>query len=227
MDQVKTDKNTTQTTSFDRLRFHCLEKTGRKESMGKFEIAAIVGGIAILFFYSQFESPAPGIQSGPSSASAQGPNKNTPPATGAGEIYGQQVQQIFDAVSLRAIDGDSLEAVMSDGTSREIRLASIDAPERNQNSGRDAQTHLAALVKGQAARIFQTDTDRYDRAVSFVLTGGTGTDVNATMVSDGFAWHATEFSNDPSLAEFERQAKAARRGLWSQPSPIAPWDYRK
>jgi len=195
--------------------------------MGKFEVAVIVGGIAILFFYSQFEPPAPVFQSGPSSQPVQGPYINTPPAAGAGEIYGQQVQQVFDAVSLRAIDGDSLEAVLPDGTSREIRLASIDAPERNQKSGRDAQTHLAALVKGQAARIFQTDTDRYDRVVSFVLTGGTGTDINATMVSDGFAWHAIEFSDDPSLAELERQAKAAQRGLWSQPSPVAPWDHRK
>ena len=195
--------------------------------MGKFEIAVIVGGIAILFFYSQFEPPAPGFQSVPSSQPVQGPNVNAPSATGAGQIYGQQVQQVFDVTSLRAIDGDSLEAVLPDGTSREIRLASIDAPERNQKFGRDAQNHLAALVKGQAARIYQTDTDRYDRLVSFVLTGATGTDVNATMVSDGFAWHAIEYSTDPSLAGLERQAKAAKRGLWSQPSPVAPWDHRK
>ena len=195
--------------------------------MGKFEIAAIIGGIAILFFYSQLEPLAPGIPPRTSSQPAQGPTVNRVPATGAAEIYGQQVQQIFDAVSLRAIDGDSLEAIMADGTSREIRLASIDAPERNQKSGQAAQAHLAALVKGQAARIFQTDTDRYDRIVSFVLTSVTGTDVNASMVSDGFAWHSRSHSDDPSLAELERQAKAARRGLWSQPAPIAPWDYRK
>ena len=195
--------------------------------MGKFEIAVIVGGIAILFFYSQFEPPAPGFPTGPPSQPVQGPNINAPSATGVGEIYGQQVQQVFDAVSLQAIDGDSLQAVLADGTSRELRLASIDAPERNQKFGRDAQTHLAALVKGQAARIFQTDTDRYDRLVAFVLSAGTGTDVNATMVSDGFAWHAIKYSTDPSLTELERQAKAAKRGLWSQPSPTAPWDHRK
>jgi endonuclease YncB( thermonuclease family) len=208
------------------LGFYCLGQTVKKESMGKFEIAAIVGGIAILFFYSQFEPLAPGVESVPSSQPAPSPNIDSASTT-VGEIYGQQVKQIFDAVSLRAIDGDSLEAVMADGTSREIRLASIDAPERNQTFGRDAQAHLAAMVKGQSARIFQTDTDRYDRAVSFVLTGVTATDVNSTMLSDGFAWHAIKYSDDPSLAELERQAKAARRGLWSQPSPVAPWVYRK
>ena len=193
--------------------------------MGKFEIAAIIGGIAILFFYSQLEMPAAGTQSGPSYQSAHGPNANIP-ATDLREIYGQQVQQIFDAVSLRAIDGDSLEATLADGTSREIRLASIDAPERNQTSGQAAQAHLAAIVKGQPARVYQTDTDRYDRVVAFVATG-VGTDVNASMVSDGFAWHAIQYSTDPALTELERQAKAAQRGLWSQPSPVAPWDYRK
>ena len=150
-----------------------------------------------------------------------------PPGAGIQEIYGHHVQQVFDAVSLRAIDGDSIEAILADGTPREIRLASIDAPERNQISGQAAQAHLAGIVKGQSARIFQTDTDRYDRAVAFVLTGGTGIDVNARMVSDGFAWHAIQYSSDLSLTELERQAKAARRGLWSQPTPVAPWDYRK
>lgn len=200
--------------------------------MGKFEIAAILGGIAILFFYSQLEVQTP---AGQSSGSGQAEYiRGTRPQIGdsltpssAGKIYGRQVTHIFDAVSLRAIDGDSLEAIVVDGTSREIRLASIDAPERNQKSGQAAQAHLAAIVKGQSARIYQTDTDRYSRAVSFVLTGDTGTDVNATMVSDGFAWHAIDYSDDPSLAELERQAKGARRGLWSQPSPVAPWVYRK
>ena len=89
MDQVKTDKKSTQTASFDMLGFHCLEKTGRKELMGKFEIAAIVGGIAILFFYSQFEPLAPGGRSGPPSQSAQGPNIDSASVSGVGEIYGQ------------------------------------------------------------------------------------------------------------------------------------------
>lgn len=222
MDRVKADKKTAQAACFNRPGFHCLGETGRKVGMGKFEIAAIIGGIAILFFYSQLE-----VQTPPNSGvSSQSRGVSSAP-TGAGEIYGQRVTQVFDVVSLRAIDGDSLEAVMADGTAREIRLASIDAPERNQKFGRDAQAHLAALVKGQAARIYQTDTDRYDRVVAFVLTGATGTDVNATMVSDGCAWHAIEFSNDPSLAELERQAKAAQRGLWSQSSPTPPWVYRK
>ncbi len=204
--------------------------------MGKFEIATIVGGIAILFFFSQLEleSPAPVPGRQPESTQmpyiderTQGGGVSSARSSGAVEIYGQQVKQVFDAVSLRAIDGDSLKAILADGTSREIRLASIDAPERNQKFGRDAQKHLATLVKGQAARIFQTDTDRYGRIVAFVLTGTTGTDVNATMVADGFAWHAIAFSDDPSLAELERQAKAAKRGLWSQRSPIPPWVYRK
>ena len=195
--------------------------------MGKFEIAAIVGGIAILFFYSQFEPSAGGTQSVPWSQSAQGVGSKTPATTPVGKIYGQQVQQVFEAVSLRAIDGDSLEAVLADGTKREIRLASIDAPERNQTSGQAARAHLAAIIKGQPARVFQTDTDRYSRTVAFVLTRANGTDVNARMISDGFAWHAINHSTDPALTELQRQAKAAGRGLWSQPSPVAPWDYRK
>ncbi len=195
--------------------------------MGKFEIAAIIGGIAILFFYSQLEPPASGTQSIPPSQPTQGVDSNRSAIPPVGKIYGQHVQQIFDAVSLRAIDGDSLEATLPDGNTREVRLASIDAPERNQKFGQSAHAHLAAIIKGQAARVFQTDTDRYGRVVAFVLTAGSGTDVNATMVSEGYAWHAINHSADPTLTELQRQAKASQRGLWSQPSPVAPWDYRK
>lgn len=31
---------------------------------------------------------------------------------------------------------------------------------------------------------------------------------------------------DRILETFEREARAARRGLWSQPNPIPPWDWR-
>ncbi len=198
--------------------------------MGKFEMIAIVGGIAILVFFSQFDTTFSGANPdasvNPPVATDPVPDSTTAPP-GTSKIYGRKVRRAFGASSLRAIDGDSLEAVLADGDSREIRLASIDAPEWKQKFGQQAKSHLAMLIKGQAARVFQTDTDRYGRVVAFVMTGSTGTDLNARMISDGFAWHAVQFSSDPTLAELESAAKKSRRGLWSQRSPVAPWQFRK
>lgn len=73
--------------------------------------------------------------------------------------------------------------------------------------------------------------DRYGREVGKILVNGR--DVNLIQVERGMAWHykAYEREQSPSdrklfdAAEFE--AKAARRGLWRDPEPVPPWDYRK
>lgn len=35
------------------------------------------------------------------------------------------------------------------------------------------------------------------------------------------------YSHDPALAQAESAARAAHLGLWSQPAPIPPWDWRR
>jgi hypothetical protein len=54
--------------------------------------------------------------------------------------------------------------------------------------------------------------------------------LNYWQVDQGWAWHATKFSDDKTLALLERQARAAKRGLWAAEDgrePVAPWDWRK
>ncbi len=46
------------------------------------------------------------------------------------------------------------------------------------------------------------------------------------MVADGLAWHFTRYSDDKRLAAAEREARAARVGLWADEAPVAPWDWR-
>ncbi|MES2922121.1 MAG: thermonuclease family protein [Verrucomicrobiota bacterium] len=53
-----------------------------------------------------------------------------------------------------------------------------------------------------------------------------GNDVNLQMVRDGFAWHFKKFSKDPALAKAEAAAKSAKLGLWIDPAPVPPWDFR-
>ena len=211
--------------------------------MGKFEVIAIVAGVFILFFYSQLEmapsTATTGRSSGLSVSQQPGPREasrrpgrvgQTIPSQGStssdSSFHGKKIQRVMRAAGLRAIDGDSIAAELTDGTNLEIRLASIDAPEHNQTSGRSAQRHLANLIQGRSADIFQTDTDRYDRTVAFVVTDE-GINLNAQMVGDGWAWHATRYSDDQGLGRLQQSAQAARIGLWSSASPVAPWDFRK
>lgn len=46
------------------------------------------------------------------------------------------------------------------------------------------------------------------------------------MVEDDWAWNYVKYSKSQRLADLERQARAAKRGLWAGSSPVAPWVYR-
>ena len=54
-----------------------------------------------------------------------------------------------------------------------------------------------------------------------------GVDIKLRMVRDGFAWHYVAYSKDAALADAQAEAKTAKRGLWIDAAPVAPWDFRK
>ena len=120
-------------------------------------------------------------------------------------------------------DGDTLYADI-EGHSIRIRLAQIDAPEKAQAFGRRSEQSLRELVGKRQVLLSWKSLDRYGRPIAQVSIDGM--DVNAEQVKRGFAWVFRRYSNDPALLELEAQAKSAGLGLWADPHPIAPWDWR-
>lgn len=187
-------------------------------NFGKLEFAIMALVLAALLYF-QFEGgPTP---TGP---------VLTRPAT---VLHSQAVESTWQAGSVDFIDGDSMRLVLPDGTMKEIRLASIDAPEWNQSFGRASSNHLRSLIDGRPVTFYQTGTDRYRRSVGFLFafadasqSGRNVVDVNARMIDDGFAWHAVKYSDDPGLASLEASARRDGRGLWSDPAPVPPWEHR-
>lgn len=53
-----------------------------------------------------------------------------------------------------------------------------------------------------------------------------GIDVNAEMVRVGMAWVYDKYVTDRSPYALQDAAKAARRGLWADPDPMPPWEWR-
>ena len=51
--------------------------------------------------------------------------------------------------------------------------------------------------------------------------------INLEMLKAGFAWHYKHYDKNPDYAAAEDDARAAKRGLWSDPHPINPYDFRK
>jgi micrococcal nuclease len=47
------------------------------------------------------------------------------------------------------------------------------------------------------------------------------------MIRAGCAWHYRQYSDDAGYAAAEQDARRARRGLWQDATPVAPWAYRR
>ena len=122
-------------------------------------------------------------------------------------------------------DGDTLTVLTAEKREEKIRLEGIDAPELKQAFGAKAKARLAALVFGKPVVIHATGKDRYQRTLGRVIVNGK--DINLQMVKDGFAWHYAAYSKDAALRKAQTEAQAAKRGLWSDASPVPPWEFRK
>ena len=120
-------------------------------------------------------------------------------------------------------DGDTI-TVLVNKQSIKVRLEGIDAPESRQSFGAKSKQALSEMVFSKNVTIKKTGEDRYGRTLGFVMLGDS--DINAKMIHDGWAWHFKKYNDEERLAKLEVIASQAKRGLWAEATPLAPWDYR-
>lgn len=139
------------------------------------------------------------------------------------EVCAAQVYRAHGRVTGVA-DGDTFY-VLIDGKSTRVRLAEVDAPEKNQPFGRKAEQSLRELVGKRDVQLFWQDIDKYGRPVVRVVVDGVN--VNAEQIKRGQAWVYRQYSKDTALIRLEDEAKAAKRGLWADSQPVPPWAWRR
>jgi endonuclease YncB( thermonuclease family) len=141
----------------------------------------------------------------------------------------------LEGEALDVHDGDSFTFRGEDGRRLRIRVSGIDAPEQHQPYADQSRRHLGEMLRGRRLRIDAIKQDVFDRTVAkvWVLDGDTApVDAALSLVEAGLAWHFVRYRADqppadvPRYARAERDARARRAGLWREPSPEAPWDYR-
>lgn len=122
-------------------------------------------------------------------------------------------------------DGDTL-TVLVDRQQVKVRIADIDAPESKQPFGTRSRQALSQLCHRKPAHVVDSGKDRYGRTIGRVSCAGQ--DAASHQVAAGMAWVFVRYAPPSSpLYSLEAEARAARRGLWADPSPIPPWDWRR
>ena len=169
----------------------------------------------------QPQAPPPAVGTPPPPGQTAGPDPplqaTPPPSPPATAGYQWRVVGV--------VDGDLMTCLDESGGQHKVRLAEIDAPDLGQDYGTQAREKLADYVFGKTVQVVDQGKDRSGRWIARVYVDGV--DVNRELVAGGDAWHYAAASSDPALGPLQEQARSRRLGLWAQPDPVAPWEWRQ
>ena len=147
-----------------------------------------------------------------SNASGSNPDQFQQPLV----IKGLQVEKV--------IDGDTVYGLLGDKTYK-IRLAEIDAPERDQPFGRQSKIFLRKLLVDGEFDAHISSEDQYGRYIARLYSNGI--DINRKMVSEGMAWVYDYYVIDKTFYLDQEEAQKQKKGIWSKRYPAPPWEWRK
>ena len=141
----------------------------------------------------------------------------TPPPTGP---------PTFTSTVLSVSDGDTLTVLVNNKPER-VRLISIDCPEGDQPFGSQATQLTTQLALEKAVTVTDMGRDKYHRLLGDVVLPD-GRLLNRELVREGFCWWYRKYApGDTVLEGLEQEARAAKKGLWADPQPVPPWEWRK
>ena len=92
----------------------------------------------------------------------------------------------------------------------------------------EAKQALSSLIFGKTVSVVVKSKDRYGRFIADVIADGNS--ANKSMVLSGYAWVYREYvpaAERAGYLKLEAEAKNARRGLWADPNPIYPSQFRR
>jgi endonuclease YncB( thermonuclease family) len=122
-------------------------------------------------------------------------------------------------------DGDTFRLLADGNRTVRIRLYGIDAPEKAQDYGTQSRQALSNLIFSKEVEVVQKSKDRYGRVIGISFVDGLN--VNEEMLRIGLVWHYTDYDKSERWANLQKEARQGRRGLWNQPNPTPPWQWRK
>lgn len=142
-----------------------------------------------------------------------------------------QARQTVQGRVVGVADGDTITLLTDSREQIRVRLVGIDAPERTQPFSQASRKALSDAVFNKTVTVEGAKRDRYGRLLGVIRHEGR--DINLMLIQEGWAWHMKPFERQQSAAQrreyaaAEVAAREARRGLWADPNPQAPWEYRR
>lgn len=118
--------------------------------------------------------------------------------------------------------------VLKNGESVDVLLYGIDCPEKGQSFSDQAKQFTSKMVFDKVVEVYRMDTDRQGRTIALVAVDKSL--LNEELVKAGLAWVSSRYCYEvicETWKYYQLRAKIGKRGLWSDPNPISPWEFRK
>ena len=152
----------------------------------------------------------------------------------APEACGHGEEKKYDAVVLKAIDGDTVnvyfpgEKPLSCKRQERVRLIGVDTPEMHFSDGlepdyyaQEATDYTSSCLEGKEVEISLDDVsserDVYGRILAYIYIDGEC--FNRRLIQEGFGYYYGNFEFNRSLMDSFRkaqdEARERRAGLWS------------
>ena len=132
----------------------------------------------------------------------------------------------FTSPVIRVIEGDTIE-VQHNHRAEHIRLNGIDCPEKGQAFGLLAEHVASDLVFRKEVTLQTHGLDEDGRTIGDVILPG-GMNLNQELVRRGLCWwYRGNAPGDRVLEGLEKAAREAKKGVWSDPQSVPPWEWRK
>jgi micrococcal nuclease len=135
------------------------------------------------------------------------------PCLALADFSGRDIS-VVDSQTIRVLNGKRLVTV---------RLYGVDCPAKKQPYGKQAKKALRGLVFGKVVTIQPKSLARKGPILGIVLTPD-GREVNRELVLAGWCWADEDYATD--YVKEMQEAREARRGLWQDPNPTRPEDWR-
>jgi endonuclease YncB( thermonuclease family) len=153
-------------------------------------------------------------------------------------------QILADTIAGRVVgvsDGDTITVLDAAKQQHKIRLSGIDAPEKAQAFGNVAKQRMSDMVFNKEVRVDTRKQDKYGRTIGRVWVASAECkasecpktlDAGMALLTMGLAWHYKQYAKEQPEEEREQysfadtEARAKKVGLWSDPKPIPPWEWR-
>jgi endonuclease YncB( thermonuclease family) len=136
------------------------------------------------------------------------------------------ISQTYTGKVIGIKDGDTVVVLDSLHYQTTLRLAEVDCPEKNQAFGTKAKQFTSDEIYLKQIKYIVTDIDRYGRSIAKIYYDNNKY-LSEEIIRNGFGWQYKKYSTSKLLAKLEEEARKNKKGLWIDPNPIYPSDFRR